>query len=294
MNVGQAESTLAFTAIYALFALSTYAVLWTGVFSVASVFFGACGGYLYSNLQNHFGLGLLVGLPAGMVVGAIAAYLVSLLVLHLESHYMAMATIAIVLISQVIILNATSITNGAAGQTLTTHASLLTLLLILAFFCFLFSRLRKSRFGMAAQVVREDPRVAASLGIDPVRIRRIGFILSGAVGGVAGVLLADRLQFISPSTYYVTLAFTMLASVVLGGAFHWSGAAVGAFVYEFLPLLLQNVLGNDNLLVNGLLLIVIMIYLPRGIVDPGRRLNWRWLQWLPVVGTRRRQAQHVP
>jgi len=294
VNLGQAESTLAFTAIYALFALSTYAVLWTGVFSVASVFFGACGGYLYSNLQNHFGMGLVVGIPAGMAIGGVAALAVSLIVLHLESHYMAMATIAIVLISQVFILNATSITNGAAGQTLTTHASILTLLIILAVFSFLFSRLRKSRFGMAAQVVREDPKVAASLGIDPVRIRRIGFLLSGAVGGVAGVLLADRLQFISPSTYYVTLAFTMLACVVLGGAFHWAGATVGAFVYEFLPLVLQNILGSNNLLVNGVLLIVIMIYLPRGIVDPGRRLSWRWVRSLPLVGSAHRQAQHVP
>lgn len=274
MNLGQDESTLAFTAVYSLFAMSTYAVLWTGVFSVASVFFGACAGYVYANLFSHFNLGLLVGVPVGMVTGAVAALLVSLIVLHLKSHYMAMATIAIVLISQVLILNITSFTNGAAGMLVTTRASLWVLLVIVAAFGFLFSRLRKSRFGMAAQVVREDPDVARSLGINPIRIRRIGFLISGAVGGAAGVLLADQLQFISPDTYYITLAFTMLASVVLGGAFHWAGGIVGAFVYEFLPLLLQNWVGGDSLIVNGVLLIVIMIYLPRGIVDPGRKLRW--------------------
>ena len=293
MSTGQIESTAAFASIYAMFALSTYAVLWTGVFSVASVFFGACGGYLYANLQNHFGYGLIVGLPAGMAIGAFAALIVSYMLLHLESHYMAMATIAIVLISQVFILNFTAVTNGAAGETLTTHATLLTLLVILAVFCFFFSRLRRSRFGMAAQVVREDPKVAATLGIDPIRIRRIGFLLSGVVGGAGGVLLADRLQYISGDSYYITLAFTMLASVVLGGAYHWLGAVVGAFVYAFLPLLLQNGLGNYDLVVNGVLLIIIMIYLPRGIIDPGRRIDWQWFRFLPFVQSNSGAAENA-
>ena len=132
-------------------------------------------------------------------------------------------------------------------------------------------RLDNSRYGLAATVVHEDPQVASSLGINPNHIQRIGFVLSGALGGIAGVLMADQLQFIGPNTYYIDLAFTMLAAVVLGGAYHWFGAMVGAMVFRFLPELLRDYVSFGDQIANGVLLVVIMIYLPRGIIDPSRR-----------------------
>ena len=132
-------------------------------------------------------------------------------------------------------------------------------------------RLDRLRYGLAATAVHEDPQVASSLGINPNHIQRIGFVLSGALGGVAGVLMADQLQFIGPNTYYIDLAFTMLAAVVLGGAYHWLGAMVGAMVFRFLPELLRDNVPEGHEIANGILLVVIMIYLPRGIVDPSRR-----------------------
>ena len=116
--------------------------------------------------------------------------------------------------------------------------------------------------------MREDPAVAASLGIAPRRIQTIAFVISGAVGGLGGMLLALMLQFISPDTYFVNIAFTMIAAVVLGGSYHWIGAIIGAAVFTALPVVMQTFLPAIQDVANGVALLLIMIFLPRGLVDP--------------------------
>lgn len=265
------RSTFTFGLIYGLFALATYASLWTGVLSVAPVTFGAFGGFVYAALQRDHDVGLWVGIAAGVTVGAVAALLFSFVILRLSSHYMAMATIAMVLITRVFVLNLPDATGGANGTALTRQSTLWVIMAIVAVCLFVFWRLDQSRFGLAATTVHEDPAAASTLGVNTRHIQRIGFVLSGAVGGLAGVLMADQLQFIGPNTFYVDLAFTMLAAVVLGGAFHWFGAIVGAMVFRFLPEILSDYIDDGHEIANGILLVIIMIYMPRGIVDPRRR-----------------------
>ena len=265
------RSTFTFGLIYGLFALATYASLKTGVLSVAAVTFGAISGFMYAALLRDHGLALLWGLVLGALAGAIAAFLLSLVVLRLSSHYMALATIALVLITRVFVLNLGTVTGGANGMIVTRQSNIWWVLGVCAVCLWVMWRLDNSRYGLAATAVHEDPQVASSLGINPNHIQRIGFVLSGALGGVAGVLMADQLQFIGPNTYYIDLAFTMLAAVVLGGAYHWLGAMVGAMVFRFLPELLRDNVPEGHEIANGILLVVIMIYLPRGIVDPSRR-----------------------
>jgi branched-chain amino acid transport system permease protein len=116
--------------------------------------------------------------------------------------------------------------------------------------------------------VREDPAVASSLGIAPRRIQTIAFAISGAVGGLGGMLLALVLQFLSPDTYFVNIAFTMIAAVVLGGSYHWVGAIIGAAVFTALPVVAQAIVPHFQEVANGIVLLLIMIFLPRGLVDP--------------------------
>ena len=82
------------------------------------------------------------------------------------------------------------------------------------------------------------------------------------------MLLALVLQFISPDTYFVNIAFTMIAAVVLGGSYHWVGAIIGAAVFTALPVLAQAIVPNFQEVANGIVLLLIMIFLPRGLVDP--------------------------
>lgn len=270
MRLAPYITTFEFSIVYGLFALSTFAALWSGVLSLASVSFGAVAGFGYARLAADQDINLVAGLLVGIGIGALFGLIASGL-LRLNSHYLAMATIALVLITRVLVLNLNDITGGAAGMAVRRQSSTLVLVLVLLLVGWMFHRLRGSRYGLATEAVREDPDVAAALGIDPRALKRVAFTLSGAIGGVAGVLFADLLQYIGPNSFYVDLAFIMLASVVLGGAYHWLGAIAGAVLFTMLPELLSEFFSEGEAIANGIILIVIMIYLPRGLIDPARR-----------------------
>lgn len=260
--------TLQFAGVNALFALSVYASLWTGVLSLAPIFFGAVSAFTFGYLAAALGLPPFLGLLLGVLVGAGLGVLTAGGVIRLSSHYLAMATIAMVLIGRVLIINLPKYTGGAAGTLmpgdLGTWPWLLGCLVVAGF---VMARLAGSRFGLAADAVREDPAVAQTLGISPRHIQLVGFVLSGAFAGAAGVMQASFLQYIGPDTFYTHLGFVTLAAVVLGGAFHWAGPIVGAFVFTILPELLRDVMGDYDRVVTGVLLVVIIIHMPRGLVD---------------------------
>lgn len=263
--------TLQFAGVNALFALAVYASLWTGVLSLAPVFFGAVSAFTFGYFAGTLGLSPLLGLLLGAALGAALGAVTAGLLIRLDSHYLAMATIAMVLIGRVLILNLPEQTGGASGTLvpgdLGTWAWLIGTLVVAAY---VMARLAGSRFGLAADAVREDPAVAETLAISPRRIQFVGMVISGALGGAAGILQSSFLRYIGPDTFYTHLGFVTLAAVVLGGAFHWLGPIVGAIVFTILPELLREPMGEYDRVVTGVLLVVIIIYMPRGLVDVRR------------------------
>jgi branched-chain amino acid transport system permease protein len=271
-------TTLQFACINAIFALSIYASLWTGVLSLATVVFGAFGGYSFAILAGDHGVPVIAALVISMLIGAVMGIVTAALVVRLESHYLAMATIAMVLISRVFVVNLDKVTGGPAGRLVPGElATWVWLIAALAVSGYVLARLNGSRYGLAAAAVREDPAVAQTLAIAPRRIQFVSFIISGALGGLAGVFQASFLQYIGPDTFFVTLGFVSLAAVVLGGAYHWAGPVVGAIVFTILPQLLRGPMGEYDQIVTGLLLILIIIFLPRGLVD---------IRWIRILHER--------
>ncbi|HTH81151.1 MAG TPA: branched-chain amino acid ABC transporter permease [Ramlibacter sp.] len=262
------QSTLAFAIVNSFFALSTYAVLSTGILSFAAVTYAAFGGFLGARLVLQTGIDPLFALPAAAIAGAVLAWIVATVFLRLQSHWMALASLALILITRVVVVNAPGVTGGVNGLSVPFTAPLAVLAVILVIAMVVFYRLSVSWYGIAARAVREDPAVASSLGIAPKKIQKTAFLISGAVGGLGGMLLAMVLQFVSPDTYFVNIAFTMIASVVLGGSYHWVGAIIGAAVFTALPVITQAVVPQVQEVANGVVLLLIMIFLPRGLVDP--------------------------
>jgi branched-chain amino acid transport system permease protein len=262
------QSTLAFAIVNAFFALSTYSVLSAGVLSFATVTYAAMGGFVGARLVLQTGLDPLLLLPAAIAAGALLAYVIALIFLRLESHWMALASLALILITRVVVINVPSVTGGVNGLSLPVSLPIGVLAILLAVAIVVFYRLSVSWYGIAARAVREDPAVASSLGIAPRRIQTIAFVISGAVGGMGGMLLALVLQFLSPDTYFVNIAFTMIAAVVLGGSYHWVGSIIGAAVFTALPVIAQAFVPSFQEVANGIVLLLIMIFLPRGLVDP--------------------------
>jgi branched-chain amino acid transport system permease protein len=262
------QSTVGFAMVNAFFALSTYAVRSAGILSFATVTYAAIGGFIGAQVVLQTGLDPVIALPAAAAAGALLAYAIALIFLRLEGHWMALASLALILITRVVVINAPKVTGGVNGLSLPVALPFALLALLLVVVMIVFYRLSVSWFGIAARAVREDPAVASSLGIAPRRIQTIAFVISGAVGGLGGMLLALVLQFLSPDTYFVGIAFTMIAAVVLGGSYHWTGAIIGAAVFTVLPVVTQAVVPDIQDVANGVVLLLIMIFLPRGLIDP--------------------------
>jgi branched-chain amino acid transport system permease protein len=255
--------------VTALLALSIFAALSAGVFSVASIPIAGLAGFVTADLINHGWPDVLM-LLVGAVVGGLAAWLMSYPLLRLSGHRIALATIGLLLIFNIVI--ADIVVRGGSGgialiQTMP-NWYLFGALLIVAWFFF---RMRRSRFGLAVEAVRADSPVAAVAGLNPISIQRIAIIQSGFLAGLGGVLYANNVQFLSPDTYSVDLLFVVLASVVLGGRLVWLGSIVGAFVFTALPFVLTQFMAQGGAIANGVALLAIICFVPGGLVEPGRR-----------------------
>lgn len=284
-------SVFEFTLLNALFALSTFVALWAGVLSLAAAPFAAVTGFTALVLIEDAEVGLLPVLLMGPLLGMAVAALVGRLILRLETHWIALSTIALVLIARVLVLNLDGFTGGAAGRGISRLISTWHIVGAIALVSWILLRHRRSRFGLAVEAVRGEPNVAGTLGVDVHAMRSSALMLSGAIAGLAGVLYAQAVQYLSPDTFYVYIAFTMLASAVLGGAYFWAGPIVGAAVFTILPEVLRNSFSGIEELLNGVALIVIMIYLPKGLVEPGRRARRRAERELAAAAAAARERE---
>ncbi len=261
------RTTVAYAMVNAFFALSTYAVLSAGFLSFGTVTFAAVGGFLGAQLVIK-GVALPFVFLASAVGGTVCALLVAVVFLRLSSHWMALASLALVLITRVVVLNAPALTGGVIGLGIPIPLPMEWLTALLVLTVIGFYALYNSWFGIASRVLREDPAVAACMGVNLQKVQLVAFGISGFVGGLGGVLLALLLQYITPDTFFIGIAFTMIASAVLGGSYHWFGPVLGAAVYTVLPIASQAVVPQLQDLASGVVLLLIMIFLPRGLIDP--------------------------
>jgi branched-chain amino acid transport system permease protein len=280
------QSATMFAMAGAVLALSTYVKLWTGLLSFATVCFAAIGAYLSIYLFNETGLGLWGSVLVAALVAGAFGLLVGRLFLRLASHWLALATVALVLITRVFVVNLVEFTGGSQGQVVPYTMTIWQMVVLLVLVCVLMWALRRSKFGVAADTTREDPDVAAALGVPVGRVKVVAFGLSGFVGAIGGAMQASKLSYVDPNTFYVDLAVTVIASVVLGGAYHWFGSVIGAAVFTGMPVYISQYITAGQSIINGAVLLAIIIFLPGGLIDP--------LRWRRLVERRRARAGSSP
>jgi branched-chain amino acid transport system permease protein len=125
-------------------------------------------------------------------------------------------------------------------------------------------RLARSRTGRIMTAIRQDETATELMGLDVRRYKLFVFVLGGAIAGLAGGLNAHFTFFISPNEYGFERAVEILAMGVLGGTASPWGAVIGGALITVLPELLRG-LGHYRPLINGVILILIILYSPRGI-----------------------------
>ena len=138
----------------------------------------------------------------------------------------------------------------------------LVILLMILWFA---SRLQKSPFGLALNAARQVPHRVEAVGLNPIRIKLVAFIISGAITGLAGALFADLNRFVSPAMFSWQLSGEIMIFVIIGGVGRLFGPVVGALVFVALEHLLGGLSEFWHIYL-GLLLLLIVLFGKGGMI----------------------------
>jgi branched-chain amino acid transport system permease protein len=269
----------------------------TGVFSLGHVGFIALGAYTSAiltlpvtakhaylrDLPTFLAGWSLPFLPATLAAGVlctVVAILVGLPLMRLSGHYVSVATLGLLVIVNVVLVNADRFTRGSRTFTgVLPDTTIWWVLGWLAVTYVVLSRVAYSPFGRAMRVSREDLVTAEAVGIDVLPTRLIAFAVSAFFSGVAGALYAHYLTSFSPAAFYFALMIHLLVMLVVGGMGSLTGAGVGVVVITLLSEVLRNLergfhlgalavppLYGASQITLGVVFILIMIFRPQGLL----------------------------
>lgn len=260
--------------INALLALSIWLTLSCGLLAMANAAFMGIGAYTAALLTMNAGAPFPVALAGGIAAPTLVALLVGGPTLRLSGVYLAMATLGFGEVVRVLILNADSLTGGALGLngipqlTQWWHVLLATVVVLLILW-----RLRRSRVGRAFEAIKEDAVAASLMGIAVDAHKMLAFALGAAIAGLAGALNAHLTFFIGPSEYGFDRGVDILTMAILGGTGGLTGPVLGALIVTLLPELLRD-FRDFRTMMNGAILVLIVLFLPKGLWDPQRFKAW--------------------
>jgi branched-chain amino acid transport system permease protein len=247
-----------------------------------SVFYGL-GSYGVGIAMVQWHLPFGVGLAFGVVLGVVFACSLGVAVLRLKGHYFAIATLALAQVMAAIVSNV-KIAGENVGLVLPPLANdrlfyELALVLLVAVTLTIYW-LTRSRFGFGLIAIRENEEGAAVMGVDTTRYKVMAFALAGVFSSLAGGVHAYWVTFIDPeSAFDITLNVKMIIMAVFGGAGTVLGPVVGSFLLSAVSELLSSEVTTIAGLFFGLVIIVAIVVMPRGLADIVRRLRstgWRY------------------
>lgn len=279
LSGGYLVTVMSFALIYAIFVTGLNVFMgYAGQVSFGQNAFAAISGYTSAVLTTTYGMEPLVGMAIG-ISGALAfALLIGYPTLRLKGHYLAMATLAVGLIVYEVAVHWQSVTQGYMGisgipplgvgryEVTSEKSQLLLLVIVACIMLFVAWRIRNSRLGRAFVAVAGSEDAARALGIDVAHYKLVSFLISAGYAALAGSLFVHVVGFVSPEVYgmhMVVLAFTML---YVGGIGTIVGPLIGAIVISLLPEMFRQFKDYQDL-IYGAVLILLLIYAPKGIAS---------------------------
>lgn len=256
-----------------LLALSIYLTLSCGLLTVANAAFMGLGAYSAALLTMRTGTPFPCALILGALLSASIALLIGRPTLRLSGVYLAMATLAFGEVVRILILNAEQLTGGALGLNgIPQLTGWFDVVLAVGGTLYILLRVARSRIGRTMAAICQDETATELMGLNVRAYKLFTFVLGAALAGLAGGLNAHLTFFISPNEYGFERGVEILAMGVLGGAASPWGAVIGGVIITLLPELLRG-LGHYRPLINGVILMVIILYSPKGIWDLTRFLR---------------------
>jgi branched-chain amino acid transport system permease protein len=250
--------------ISAIASLGLYVQMSTGQMNVAQAAFLGIGGFAAAVLTLKLGLPFVVALAVGATLAAVIGLLFATMVLRLSHWWYAIASLAFgeAMVSIASNLDYTGGILGLMGiPARTTFALLLSVVIVLILF---FVGLERSRFTLGMKAIRADETAAMASGVSAQTIRVSAFALGTSIAGLAGGLHVHLLTVITPTDLGFHISLNYFVNVAVGGTRHFWGTLVASYVLFILPELLRFS-ATDRFILFGILLVLIMVFLPQGL-----------------------------
>ena len=280
----QHELLIAQIGINAILAIAIFVTFYSGQLTLANAAFMAIGAYTTVLMSLYLPTPLPVNMLAGALLAGLVSVLVGLPVLRLRGVFLAIATIGFVEALRLgVILNVpiTGEGQGLHNPAADPLGGIVPILISLPILAYLVWRLTRSRLGQAWSAIREDELAASSNGINVPLYKMIAFIISAVLAGYAGALETHINFFVDPTEYGITRTIQILTFAVVGGVTNVFGPIVGAVFLTALPEIVRQFAAYRDV-VNGIILILVIIFRPQGIVGRGGlaivKPRW-WIRW---------------
>jgi branched-chain amino acid transport system permease protein len=264
-----------------------------GQFSFGHALFFGAGAYVQVIAQVTHGVNAWVALALAVAMAAGVGLFVGALSFRygLKGSYFALVTLAFAEVFRILAVSV-GFTGGGVGMMLPLQEGLSTMqfgsrrgaiVLVLAFVVaalLVTAWLRHSRFGAWLQAVRDNEDAARAIGVDPYRVKCAAIALSAAFMGAGGAFYVQIFQYIDPAIAFGPhVSVEALVGAIVGGMGTLWGPVLGALALHLLADFTRNLFGQLpglNMVIYGTLLVVIVMFLPRGLAGAGRSVRDVW------------------
>jgi branched-chain amino acid transport system permease protein len=255
---------------------------YTGQVSFGHAAFFGFGAYGAGLLYYHLGISAWWGIPASVIILTILSLIIGYICLRLRGAYFALATLALGEICRVTTENLTAFTQGNMGIMIRERTWVdktwyfYIILLIAAGTFILVKAIIESKLGYYFVAIREDQDAAESMGIDTTFYKTISLCLSGVLTGIAGAFFMNYMGYVDPGVVFplYDISIVTVMVVMVGGAATYWGPIVGAVIMVFLAEEIRSLpyIGAAHQTIFGVILILIIMFVPNGIVGDFRKL----------------------
>jgi branched-chain amino acid transport system permease protein len=248
-----------------------------GEFSVGHAGFMSLGAYTSAVFTTKWMPDIPMLFPVAVIFGgvmaAIIGFLLALLSFKTRGDYLAIITLAFLMIVKSSWENISYVGGPAGLLGVDKYTTLPWTFFWVVVTMFVIRNLVYSKFGRAIIAIREDEIAANAMGVRVREAKILAFVVSSFFGGVAGALYS-HLNFINPKYFDIMKSTEILVMVYLGGISSLGGSILGAVVFTFLFYQLENMgLGYWRMVILSSLLILLMLFRPRGIMGM-KELTW--------------------
>ena len=270
--------------IYVLLGLGLNIVVGlAGLLDLGYVAFYAIGAYGLALGYQYMGLGFWTVLPLAAIAAAMAGCILGFPVLRMHGDYLAIVTLGFGEIIRLVLNNWLSFTGGPNGMPVPSPTFFgldynpnikflfiyIVLFLVVLLVLYIKHRLTRMPIGRAWEALREDEIACRAMGLNHVLVKLSAFTLGASTAGLAGVFFASYQGFVNPSSFTFFESALILAIVVLGGMGSTVGVVIAAFVLTVAPELLRS-FAEYRVLLFGVLMVLMMIWRPRGLIRISR------------------------